>query len=133
MNSQTYNLYKKASISLASILNRQRAGVRPLALARAAGFLGEDPQKIEETDPIAVLVKARNSDEVLKALEDVPAKHVAEMDRLSEKFISVKAGAPAMDALIANKPWAAARVFSAAGVRPATVVASPRFLRPASS
>jgi subtilisin family serine protease len=103
MNRQTYNLHKKASISLASILNRQRTGVRPLALARAAGFLGEDPEKIEKTDPIALLVKARNSDAVLKALEDVPSKHVTEMERLSEKFISVKAGAAAVEALIANK------------------------------
>ena len=92
MATRTFPLLPKASVSLS--LETRGRDVRPLMSARAAGFVPSPRGEPEAGPRAAVLVEARDAAAVTDLLGDR-----AEVDRLSENFLSVQADVTKLAAL----------------------------------
>ncbi len=93
----------RASISLYGLIQRRKLAARPLATARAAGFLGRSTDAIRETDPMAVIVEGNDAAKIIAALHRTPAAHAAQVVQLSQRLFSVNAGEQAIAALLRRR------------------------------
>lgn len=58
MKKETFRIHSKASVSFSSVAERRRKNLRPNLAAKAAGFGGNDPDRIHETDLVSILFEA---------------------------------------------------------------------------
>jgi subtilisin family serine protease len=103
MRKTSIRLRKQVSISLHAITHRRKEARRPLIAARAAGFMGADPEFVQESDAIAVLVEAKGAGtiaETIRGLSDESAHHVVQ---LSEDLLSIHADQPTIELLLKNR------------------------------
>jgi subtilisin family serine protease len=71
--------------------------------ARAAGFLGQDLEAMEESDPTAVLVEARNAAAVADAIAPDAGNDVGQVVLLNDHLLSLQAGAQGLSTLLRNR------------------------------
>lgn len=91
MRKSTFTVPAKTSVSLASLVGRRKANLRPTVAARAAGFAGRDPEAIHETDLVSVLVESSDPSAVQKAIPTLRPEE--QLEKLEGEFLSAKVGA----------------------------------------
>jgi subtilisin family serine protease len=102
MIKKSIKLSPRASISLHGIIQRRKLGRSPLMAARAAGFLGADPEVMQETDPTAVLVEAADAAAVAEAISS-RTSHAKQIVILNEHLLSLQAGEEAVALLLQHR------------------------------
>ncbi len=99
-----YSVDPKASISLASVIGRKKFQRQPAPAARSAGFVGQDPQKIHESDLVSIIVESSVDSDLLSPSADA-AKALSgseEIKKLEGSFFSAKVGTKTLQTLIHN-------------------------------
>jgi subtilisin family serine protease len=102
MQKTSIALRKGASISVHAIVQRQRRARRPLVAARAAGFMGVDPDASRESDITAVLVEATRASLIANAIRAVSDEEPQQVVELTETLLSIQADGATLQRLLKN-------------------------------
>jgi subtilisin family serine protease len=95
-----FKLNNKGSVSLASTVVRKQQSLAPSSVARRAGFRGEDPAEIHETDQTSVLIETREPEEFAARVSDLP--HTKGVQPLGGPFVSAQIGSEVIETVLAD-------------------------------
>lgn len=101
MRKTTFKIHSKASVAFSSIIERRNQNLRPNFAAKAAGFNGEDPNRIHETDLVSVLLEAKNEQSPNQIANELNS--VEKMEYLGGAFWSAEVGENSIQKLIDEK------------------------------
>jgi subtilisin family serine protease len=96
----TFKLQDKCSVSLASIFARKQQNLAPSSMARLAGFRGEDPAGIHETDQTAVLIETSEPTQLAARLASL--SHTEGVRPLGGTFVSAQIGSEEIGTVLAD-------------------------------
>lgn len=96
MKKTTFKVPRHVSVSLISLTERKAGNFGPVAAARAAGFSGEDAERIHSSDKVSLLLECSESD----ALSEYDLAQTEELVPLAEGFASARVGPETAEKLI---------------------------------
>ncbi len=97
MEKTSIQLLDHCSVSLTSLMHRRASKARPLTAVETAGFAPVDPEVIQDSDPVSLLVETESPRELREGAQLAPDDRFQE---ISEGLVSARVGASGLASLV---------------------------------